>query len=345
MKERTEKFIVFVDTSYLTYMAASEKAGWNKLIEHSKACVSDLNTRPLLEIHISEIALREFRERMIDDLVSKIDGAQKSISTLKAEWRRNELAKQFELTPLFTEEIFPTSDQIDSAANHPIEYLLKAGVKRINMETHHSDAVWEKYFNWEPPFNVQSPSERADPNLRDKRRVHFPDAWILESAIDAEKDGLNMLCLCKDGKLSDALKSHDHSVFKSANDIINILFPPVPVEETGSSVKPEENTTSDLESLDTLLSRTTNMQMKDIYLHLLGYVVPLIDPTHEELITAVALRGFDHKLIEACAVILSDKSRPYIVDTGNHYIVGDKVICEEAAGQLTQEIAELVDLG
>jgi len=343
MAENSNNFVAYVDTSYLTCMPAAEKADWSRLVEHAKACVGNLDTKPRLEIHISEIALREYRGRMIDHLRSKIKQTESSMQNLHKEWQRNNIARELDYPLPRVEDIFPHDDEITSAADGYIEKLLDSGIRQVNMQEHHQHAVWENYFNWAPPFDAPTISERADRNVRDKRRTHIPDAWILEAAIDAKNNGHKMLCLCDDDNLSNALENHDHSVFKAAKDVLDVLFPPEPIVSDLLVSDEEETGVDDQTPLDRLLLKTPNENIKNISLHLLGFVVPLGTPTHDSLIDAVASKGFDRKLIEACAVILSDKSKPYIKDTGSHYIVGNKEICTSASNHLTQEIIDLLD--
>ena len=139
------------------------------------------------------------------------------------------------------------------------------------------------------------------------------------------------------------MEAHDHSLFKAAKDVLDVLFPPKPNDITLTVSDEAETGAADQTPLDSLLSKTPNDNIKNIYLRLLGFVVPLNTPTHDSLIVAVASKGFDRKLTEACAVILSDKTRPYIKDTGSHYIVGNKEICTAATDRLTQEIIDMLE--
>ncbi len=343
MEENKNKFVVYVDTSYLTFMPAAEKADWNRLLEYAKACIGDLNANPRVEIHISEIALREYRGKMIDELLAKIELTNTRIRVLQAEWQRNDIAKELDYPFPRDRDIFPQKDEIISEADRFIEKLLDSGIKQIDMQEHHKDAVWENYFNWDAPFNTSDISQRCDRKVREKRRVHIPDAWILEAAIDAKNIGHNMLCLCGDANLSAALEAHEHIVYEAAEDILDILFPPEPSDSTLTISDVVEAGVSDQTSLDNLLSKTPNENIKNIYLRLLGFLVPLDAPAHDFLINAVVSKGFDRKLTEACAVILSDKSKPYIKDTGSHYIVEDKEICTAATDRLTLEIIDMLE--
>ncbi len=342
MEETKNKLVVYVDTSYLTRMPANERADWNRLLEHAKYCVENLNANPQLEVHIAEIALREYLGNMTDELTTKIDHAKKRMDDLQEVWQKNLIAKKLDYPLPRDWNIFPHKDAINSEADKFIENMLVSGVKQIKMQEHHKDAVWDNYFKWQPPFNVSSTSDKTDPNIREKRRLHIPDAWILEAAIDAKNIGHKMLCLCRDDNLTAALEAHSHRAFKEAKFVLAVLFPSVQPVHTMAVGEEGATEVNDLAPLDILLSKTTNDNIKNIYLRLLGFVVPLNTPTHDTLISAVVSKGYDRKLTEACSVILSDKSKPYIKDTGSHFIVGNEEICSAAAGQLTQEIIDML---
>ena len=141
--------------------------------------------------------------------------------------------------------------------------LLNNGIKKIQIKKTHYDEVLEKYFNWDPPFNTLNISGRVDKHVRNKRRTHIPDAWILEAAVDAEKIGHKMLCLCGDTNLSDELEVHNHSVFKSARDILDILFPAKPADLSCTTFEKVETGIDDQTLLDVLLSKTPNDNIKD----------------------------------------------------------------------------------
>lgn len=345
MAENNEQLIVFVDTSYLTRMPWAERVNWNKLLEHARKCVTNLDTKPRLEIHISEISLREFRGKMIDEFNAEIDKTRGQINKLNKAWQQNDLAKQFEYPFPRDEDLFPAESDIDPKADLIIKDFLNGGIKRIEMKDHHNDAVLEKYFGWKPPFDVPNISDRAQKDVREKRRTHIPDAWILEAAIDAKNAGYSMLCLCKDGNLSSALKEYNHTVFDSAKEVLELLFPPAPIENSVPEFSEDgESETDEKTPLDRLLSKSLDSKMNNIYLRLLGFVGPLDTPSHDTLFSAVESKGYDRNLVEACAVMLSNGSNPYIIDTGSHYIVGNKDICDSAADRLTQEIIDMLEL-
>ena len=344
MDKQTKKFIVFVDTSYLTHMAADEKSDWIRLLEHSKECVKNLDIEPRLEIAISEIALREYQGKMKDELIAKIARANTALNAINREKNRNELAKKLN----FEIPVFPDADQIESAGSSVIDDLMSYGIKKINFEAHHNDNVVKKYFNWEPPFDIPNDVERDKENVRENRRKHIPDAWILEAAID-EKNKNTMLCLCEDDNLCSALRHYGHTTYRSSQNIYGILFP---IEEPITSSKQVANEAisqvplhgGEVDSdLNTLLSKTLFPNMREVFLRLLGYLAALNAPSHEALFKHVANKGFDLGLIKSCAIILSDPKCEFIRDTGAHYVVVNENICNEAATIVQDEIISMLD--
>ncbi len=343
MQNDEKNFKIFVDTSYLTRMPATEKVEWNKLLELSIECGKRSNVKQNIGIFISEIALRELRCKMLDELIAKIDQARTRLDSLQEEWQKNEVAKKLVYPFPKNRDIFPQKKEIETAADEAIESLISKGVKKVKIQEHHKDAVWENYFDWLPPFDAPSPAQRSERAVREKRRIHIPDAWILEAAMDTKDEKSTLLCLCIDGNLSKALKVHNYDVYQSAKEILDILISPTIEESAQLQAECLKVSGQEIHPLDLLLTKAPNEKVKNIFLRLLGFVEVMDTPRHEELINAVVSIGFDSKLAEACAVILSENSNPYLKNTGSHYIVGNNEICSEAAERLTQEIVDMLE--
>ena len=134
MEENNNKFVVYVDTSYLTRMPKAEKADWNRLLEYAKTCIEDLNRSPQLEIHISEIALREYRGKMIDELRAKIEQTKTKLNELQDEWQKNDIAKEIDYPLPKDRDIFPKKEEINTVADQLIEKMLNSGIVKIDMQ-------------------------------------------------------------------------------------------------------------------------------------------------------------------------------------------------------------------
>jgi len=342
--EQTQQFIVYVDTSYLTRMSHTERADWEQLLKHAENSSKDLNAKPSLEIRISEIALAEYRGKLRDELLAEIQRTNTQISNLNKTWQSSVIKKYLSYPFPQDASPLPTKEQIEGAVEKYIGESLSPYLKVSEVKEHHSRDFWQKYFNWESPFDKWTETQRDEPKVREARRKHIPDAWILLAAIDAKNAKETFLCLCSDDGLSNALIGIEHHSYKSAKEVWDILFPPPPVVQPVTSPS-QQNIGSAPTSLDTILSKAANENIGGIYLRLLGFVVPLDTPTHESLINKVVARGYDKRLTEACAIILSDEFKPYIKNTGSHYIAGDKAVCNEASSRLTLEIIEMLNGG
>ena len=357
MEVKAEKYIVFVDTSYLTKMPSSERPDWERLLEYSKECVGNIDIAPRLEIHISEVALSEYTSSMRDHLTAKIKKAKDSLIKLQKERFRTELGRKldFSVGTLLDDVgrgigVFPTDNEIDTAINNVRDDLLGLGIEEIKMELHHNDEVVRKYFSWEPPFDKPDISERDKKNIREKRRTHIPDAWILEAAIDSTNKGIRLLCLCGDDNLCDALEIHGHTVYASAQDIYDQIFSVEDSEKADTTDRVEEsnsNTYIDAgeegSPLQVLLRKSMSPNMENIIVRILGYLPALNSPLHETLINLIVKKGFSKDLVRSCATILSDKDNEIIKDTGTHFLVANEAVCREAAELLQDEIIAMLD--
>lgn len=238
----------------------------------------------------------------------------------------------------------PDNEQICRTSETAVELFIKENNICLYLPREkHIWSTWKAYFNGQPPFKEI------------KNRKDIPDAWILECAKDALSDErntstYNKFCLVEDKELCLALNTlgfKEITVLELVKRLEKEEAGVVPKLETPKTDLPQEanEDTATIESLpplDALLTKALDASVKGIYLRLLGFVVALDAPSHEALIDAVVSKGFDRKLTEACAVILSNNSKPYIKDTGNHYIVENKEICIAAADRLTHEIIEML---
>lgn len=322
---------IFLDTRFFKDYKPSDSA-YRKLLEFSRDEKICLCT--------SYICIEEWRTQKVSHLSKALQDMGQRLDDLQ---RTNFIASN--ILDQNINKKFPDNEQIVKQSKVGIEqFIIENKIHVYKPKEKHIWTTWHAYFNGHDPFKQV------------KNRKDIPDAWILECARDALSDELhknadNKFCIGEDNALCDALNKLDF-------DTITVLELVERLEKEEAGVVPETEEVSaetladtekeairveDLSPLDALLSKAINAPSKEIYLRLLGFVVPLDTPTHDTLIDAVALKGFDRKLTKACAVILSDKSKPYIKDTGSHYIVGNKEICTSAADRLTSEIIDMLE--
>lgn len=61
MPIENQKFVVYVDISYLINLSYRQRSGWERLLPYSKNCMENLKANPKLEIYIHQIVLEEYR--------------------------------------------------------------------------------------------------------------------------------------------------------------------------------------------------------------------------------------------------------------------------------------------
>lgn len=322
--------LVFLDTRFFRDYKAKD-ATYRKLFEYSRAKKIRLCT--------SYICIEEWRTQKVSHLTRAMqDMTQKLVELPNTNYIASEI-----IDPTLHER-FPDSELIVQHSKSGIASFIKENKIHVyNPQESHIWSTWSAYFRG------------ADPFKQVKNRKDIPDAWILECAKDALSDDNhqnteNKFCIGEDNTLCGALKKLGFETLT-----VLTLIEKLEKEEAGEVTEQEEapiieareeaeeREESGLSPLDRLLAKAINKPAEGIYLRLLGFVAALDTPSHESLIERVVSKGYDRKLTEACAVILSDKSNPYIKDTGNHYIVGNKEICEEATSRLTQEIIDMLD--
>lgn len=332
--------LLFLDTGFFKSYKSKDPA-YGALFKYS--------TDGSIILCTSHLCLEEWRTQKARHFADFLNTARNNLI--------NQRGNNFFASELLSPEIFNdfTSEESIGTQTQTIvdEFIKKHNIRRFPPKLEHVERTWNSYFHGMPPFKEVK-------NAKD-----IPDAWIFEVAKDAlgepeYRNLSNKFCIAGDGamrsaltdlgfspitlaELIDALNKDGQGVGSTENLIATSNKQP-PIDSNLISKPSDENSNfNDLTPLDKILSTALNPAIREIYLRLLGYTVPLDAPTHQSLWDAVASKGFDLKLVQACAVMLSDTSKPYLKDTGNHYIVGDKEICNAAADRLTQEIIELLD--
>jgi hypothetical protein len=325
--------LVFLDTSFFKNFKDKDSR-YQQLFKYSKEGSIILCT--------SRLCLEEWHTQKIQNITGKLDALIQQLRSIVGE--------NYFFKVVVEEKIYSSlrdSDELNDHSLKIVEELISSNkIKCYEKQEPHIKSTWEAYFNGNPPFKKR------------KNREDIPDAWIFEGAKDVLKEPeykslQNKFCISNDNAMKEALNilgfasiDLDELIadFKKEEEGIEV----VELQETVkilSSVNGLEVLINSSSSLAALLSKSLNPTVREISLRLLGFIIPLDMPSHDSLIDAVVKKGYDKELTKACATILSHPSQPYIKNTGTHYIVGDKVICQEATDQLTHEIIEMLDEG
>lgn len=344
MSDNKQNLVVYVDTSYLCMMPKEQVANWNRLLLLSK--------EEHAEIHISRVAVEEYRTQHRDKLIAEIEKTKTKLRSLQKEWRSNVISKSLG-EPVDT-EIFPSEDKIEEQSHEMIKNLVEVHkVKILEPKPHHAANIWENYFSWKEPFRNASLSDRGERNIRDNRRKDIPDAWIYEAALDIPNDQTRLLCLCKDENLANALRKKVPDVFGDAAEILKILETPVadsesnvPLAPTSPSVLSEStlpiNSDSNAEPPDVGLAiKKLQDSEKLLQIRILGYVNWFAPVAKHDLANLLQEKGHAAQVINNASERLALSG--LITDTGNHYLPGNKAVCEQAASSVMSEILETLD--
>ena len=333
--------VVFVDTSYLTYMPADEVADWNKLLLLSKS--------GQVEIRISEIAANEYRTKSRDDLDSAINRAQTALSQLQKKWNASPFART--LGDPVAPDVFPTLEDTEKASHAVLENLESSGVKIVRPADDHGDRTWRKYFSWTGVFGKTPPSERDNPSVRESRRKHIPDAWISEAALDVYEENGSAICLCKDENLCETLLASGLNVKSKGVEIIEYLESiqnrTTDTKKAGDrveTVQPEEETSeadpTQTNALEKRLGIVAESGRK-IQLKILGYAQWFDPLPKSKLIELLDEKG--HSRAQSENAIENLMLQGLIQDVGGHVIVADGAVGELAKQEVMEEILEILN--
>lgn len=322
--------LVFLETSFFKEYKLSD-ASYRKLFQYS--------IDGKIAFCTSYFCLEEWRTQKVSHISNTLNDLSGKFKYLH---KTNYIASRLLDSEMYNN--FPDTDQTKSRSKDIAKEFFKENNIRLYLpKENHIWSTWEAYFHGQAPFKTI------------KNRKDIPDAWILECARDALLDERNIntgnkFIIGEDKYLCGSFNAIGFETI-TVLDLVERLekeeagiipnFDTAIMEST-QETEDDTVTTEGLSPLDALLTKALDASLREINLRLLGFVVALDTPSHEALIDAVVSKGFDRKLTEASAVILSKKSKPYIKDTGNHYVVENKEICTAAAERLTQEIIEML---
>ena len=205
----------------------------------------------------------------------------------------------------------------------------------------HADRAWHRYFEVSPPFNP----EVTD---REKRRKDIPDSWILEAAIDVKRDHSNLIAVCNDGNLANALEMEiGIRVFRTMAVVVEYLDGVAQPAKTIKSVKtrdsayvPPAETAVQADGALAAVFTQAESQFRDVATKVIGLVSYLRSPTKDQLYALLERSGIPLAIGKNVAEQLAIAK--IIQDTGNHYIPGNKEAGAQATAAVEPEIIRLV---
>lgn len=322
---------VFFDTSYLRGVSFGD-GELQKLLRYSR--------EGELKIFIPHIVWEERRTQLLED-------AKDDVTKLRAAFRKvvDRAARDLVLSGLPRPSLGIWSDaDMDTNSRSTLgSYAAEHKIQIVEIGSDHATRAWERYFTVGLPYKAGQP--------RKNRRKDIPDAWILEAAIDLARLHPNLVALCPDGKLSDALTAIPIAVFKTASEILDRIEgsaqePPTttPGSEISTPSPPaaagEELPLPPHEELVRLLDRAQTSS-RQLELKVAGFVTYLAGPSKGQLVDLLRRSGLSEELINN--VIGNLVLTGVIRDTGNHYLPADRRIGDLAAAAVENDIINLLN--
>lgn len=193
---------IFLDTNVMPRDLSRSRHDFEQLAE--------LVREKLAQVHMSEIAAREWRSQRVAAFVDHV----REMHTALRKVKYNQFTSALKHQKLIDRMVADKDATVEEATNAVLAECGKLtgllGVNEVKIEGKDAKEVFEDYFNGEPPF--ATPKSRED----------IPDAFILRAArrVVAHMGGQTLYVVCKDKGLTKALKLvKGVQVFKSLIDL------------------------------------------------------------------------------------------------------------------------------
>ena len=187
---------------------------------------------------------------------------------------------------------------------------------------------------------------------RKKKREHrpkdIPDSWIFEAVVDLARKYPDLIALVSDGRLSSALKAEgirvvpEHTVVLEeieASNPLELLEDILKIEDSISVAIQDSAAVTPSNELEHTLNNVRGL-FKDFDSKVVGFVAYLGAPTKEELFDLLSQSGLALEMARNIAERLALSG--VIKDTGDHYLVENKTVAEQAAKYVEPEIIKLI---
>src|SRR6266480_550604 len=329
---------LLLDTSYLRGVGL-RSPDFQKLLELAKA-----NTVKLLVPHI---AWEEQRTQFLDETFERMRKVRDAFSNLNVRYSRDFLLEGLPAPGLVLweeKEVYEKSKETMRA------FAVRNKIEIVEIAPDHAVRSWDRYFSVGLPFD---PKEE-----REERRKDIPDSWILACALDLKGMYPNLRALCGDVRLSDALEAHGISVYritqtKKAAEVTRDVMAAIEAELAPEPAKTAWKTRdaaykaepSPATATDGVMAALAGAEsdFRDLEIKVLGYVASLDTVGKDQLFDLLGRVGIPAEKARNAAERLTLVG--ILVDTGNHYLVGNKTAGEQAAKVVEPEIIKLLGGG
>lgn len=325
---KSEIKYLLLDTSYLR-KAGFDHPDFRNLLRLSKA--------GKLKIFIPHIVWEERRTQLLEGAYANMRSLSKAFEKLTEQSVRNILFGG--LTPptliIWTEGEIDTNSKTVMTA-----FAAENKVEIVPLAPDHADRAWQRFFRVELPFNTDQP--------REQRRKDIPDSWILETAIDLARAHPDLVALCGDGNLATALTAIPVRVYGEARQILDeieisqiseLVHLPKEIQD-GVPIQKRDRDVGETSTLEAMLAGVQD-QFQKLDAKILGYVSYLGTLSKDQLFELLSQEGISPEMARNAADRLALSG--IIVDTGNHYISGNKKTRDLVGPLAEPDIIRLLD--
>ena len=321
---------LILDTSYLRSVSISNDPDFMRLLRFCKERVID--------IFVPHIVWEERRAQYLDGIYAKVVKANEAFRRLNEDWDNRFITGSL---PPPRMDIPSRQELILKSREVFTKFASDHGLKIVPLAGDHAHRTWERYFNWEPPFNGSVEKNREE------RRKDIPDAWIFETAIDLLSEHGELQALCRDEKLSALLRSRGIAVIAETSDVLAEIDRVLSPQESAEAPSPERVASeAGLDEGETATDKLTIElsdiadKFRDLDIKVLGFVGYVGSPTKEQLVQLISDENNSADMVRNSAERLALEG--LIKDTGNYYLPGDAGICELAATAVEADLIRLL---
>lgn len=319
---------VFLDTSYIRKVGF-RNPDFQKLIANSKS--------NLLRLFVSHVAWEERRTQYLEKATSQVLTLGREFEKLQ-QGRSDNFILQGLPPPVMN---LWNKTELDARSHEVMAAFARDNhITIVPLGGDHAERAWRRYFETSPPFNPDVPK-------REDRRKDIPDSWILEAAIDVKREHSSLIALCDDKRFADALvQVLGIPVFNTAQDALDHIDGAAQPPRVIKSVKtrdaayapPKERQVHPDGELAAALT-VAETQFRTVGTKVIGLVSHLGTPTKDQLYAILEQSGIPIAVTKSVAEQLALGKT--IVDTGHHYIPGNKEAGAQAKAAVEAEIIRL----
>lgn len=320
---------VFLDTSAIR-TAGFGHPDFRRLLEFSKSNV--------VRLFVSYIAWEELRTQLLETAYADVLKLQQQFDGL-SRGQPDSFILQGLRVPMMD---LWNKIELEAGSQEAMDKFASDNrITVITIGADHSSRAWRRYFDVSLPF-------RPEVTKRENRRKDIPDSWILEAAIDVQRDYPGLIATCHDGNLRTALtKVLEIPVYETIEAVVEFIDGTLEAPKAVEPAAPSESVPAtrseepfQAEGALAAVFLDAEAQLRSVGTKVIGFVSYLGSPTKDQLFNLLERSGVP---IAAGRNVAEQLALAKVIqDTGHHYIPGNKEAGAQAASSIEPEIIRLI---